>query len=250
MADFLPTEGAPSASAPIGLLVKPPFEQQIPIIKEQIKRRRHRWRLSYPTFEDVIQDITVHACQQYPAFDPNRGKASHSLEMRFLRWINRLISNQMINMLRNNYSKWQRPCIKCSFNTGDDSCAKTPSRKQCEECKYFKTWKKRKEDQFNVKQTLSIEYHSQEVENQQSDFFDAAEAKTIVEPKLKERLTTLEWRVYCMLYIQHKTEAEVGKALRLKKVGKMHNGYQRILAMKHKFKQLIRIIAEEEGWTR
>lgn len=233
--------------------VKPPFVQQIPIIEEQTKRRRPRWTLhSYP-FEDVIQDITIHACEKYDSptggFRPELCRKNDTSELCFLKWINRLISRQMANILRNHYSKWQRPCIKCAFNTGDGSCSKTPSRRQCDECTLpeYRKWLKSKQSQFNIQQTLPLENHSQEVENYQGDFFDVAAAKKIVDAKMKERLTKYEWRVYRMLYIQHKSETEVGIILKLKKVGRTSPGYQRILSLRKHFATIARQIVEEEN---
>ncbi len=232
---------------------KPPFEKQIPIVEEQIKRRRPRWTLHSIPFEDVIQDITIHAFKKYDSstsgFRPELCKKSDTSELCFLKWINRLITRQMNNILRDNYSKWQRPCIKCAFNTGDGSCSKTPSRRQCDECTLpdYRRWLKSKQNQFNIKQTLPLENHSQEVENYQGDFFDVAAAKKVVDIKMKERLTKYEWRVYRMLFVQHKSDAEVGTILKLKKVGRTPPGYQRILSLRKHFACLVRQIVEEEN---
>lgn len=210
---------------------RPTFEELAPTIQAQIERRRSTWRLASMDWEDAAQIIFIHVYKKYHKFDPAKGEFSH--------WLSKTISNARINILRDNFKKWSRPCIQgCVFNAGGDSCTKTKSGKQCDECILFKRWRKRKEDHFNVKQTLPLENHLKEIHSIQSNSqelsnsIDIGAAKKTVDTLLKEKLTKHEYQIYQMLYIQGLDEEEVGKILKYKKVGKMYHGYQNILKIK------------------
>lgn len=213
---------------------KPTFEELIPTIEAQIDKRKGSWRLASVAWDDAAQIILTRVFVKYHTFDPSKGEFSH--------WLSRLITRAMTNILRDNFQKWSRPCIQgCVFNTGGDTCSKTKSGKQCEECPLFKKWKIRKESHFNVKQTLPLENHLREANSIQSNFIDIEAAKDVIDKHIKEKLTKHEYEIYKMLYIQNLGEEQIGKALKYRKVGKMYHGYQNIL----KVKKLIIIRAKE-----
>lgn len=232
----------------------PTFEERYPEIVHEIQKRRGRWKLTALPFEDVQQMVLVHIWQKYHTFDPARGE--------FVKWVNKTITNQIWNILRNNHFAWSRPCIQskggrkkgtphgCPFNTGDDTCSKTPSGKQCSECKAYAIWEKRKQSHFAVKQTLPLDNHFNEADSQPGETIgDVNAARAIIDREMKLRLTKLEWRIYRLMYTQDKTPEEIGKALgyRKKKGARMHGGYQVVLAARHRFTELFKQIVEEFG---
>ena len=79
-------------------------------IDKELAKRRPRWFLNSITwfdFEDVCQIIRAHIHSKWHQWDQSR-----PLEP----WVNRIISNQMKNILRNHYSNFVRPCLNCPFN--------------------------------------------------------------------------------------------------------------------------------------
>ena len=79
-------------------------------IDTELAKRRPRWFLHSITwfdFEDVCQIIRAHIHAKWDQWDQSR-----PLEP----WVNRIISNQMKNILRNHYSNFVRPCLNCPFN--------------------------------------------------------------------------------------------------------------------------------------
>ncbi len=209
-----------------------------------IDKRKRKWDLNVLDWDDARQIILIKVNRQYSKYDPAKGQYSH--------WLNRVISNEIKNIWRDHYTSYSRPCILgCVFNTGGDSCSKTPSGRQCGECRLYRDWQRRKESHFNVKQTLPLESHSQEVHSAPSDFIDIEEKKKIIDAQMKERLTRVEYRAYRMLMIQHKTEEETARALGYRKKrgtkSKMWPGYQQTLALRHKFVELAKTIIEEEN---
>jgi RNA polymerase sigma factor (sigma-70 family) len=193
-------------------------------------------------FDDVASIVMTKVFRVYPSFDESKGEFSH--------WLSKVISRAIINVLRDNYTKFVRPCVAdggCRWNGGGEICEKTPSGRQCEECPAYKVWSLNKKQQHNLSQTLPVENHRIEVESIQADFLDIGTAKGVIDTKIKERLTKHEYRIYRMLYIQGKSEAEVGEALKYKKTNSgMYGGYQQILKAKKRFVELAKEIIEEE----
>jgi hypothetical protein len=213
---------------------KPVFETLIPSIESQIEKRRGSWRLTSVAWDDVKQLVLTRVFFKYHTFDPSKGEFSH--------WLSRLITRAMQNILRDSHTKFSKPCITgCVFNTGGESCSRTPSGNQCSECPIYKKWEEKKLDHFRVQQTLPLENHVQEVNSIQSDFIDIAGSKQIIDEKMKEKLDEYDYKIYKMIYIEGKTEKEVGKLLGYKKTGKMFSGYQKLL----KIRKLIVIKAKE-----
>lgn len=216
------------------------FEERYGLIVNEINKRKNKWTLASLDFEDVTQIILIRIFQKYDTYDENLGP--------FVKWVNRVISNAIKNILRDNYTKFSRPCILgCPFNLGDDACSYTASKKQCSECPIFARWKIRKEDHFNVAQSLPLENHVQEISSIQSDTLNIADAKKIIDRRMKEQLKPYEYKVYDMLYIQNKSPEEVGIVLNYKKSKNSDiAGYQVLRKLKKKFTDLAKQIIDEE----
>jgi hypothetical protein len=217
------------------------FENSIDLIQHLIDKQKNKWRLASLDWEDVHQMVLVRIFLKFHTFDPLKGELSH--------WLSRVVSNELKNIGRNNYTKWARPCAQgCVWNLGGDSCGFTKSGTQCGECSLFRRWKKRKESQHNIAQTLALENHSQETNSIQSDFVNIPAAKEIIDCKMKEKLKGAEWQMYELLYIKNLSDKETGEALGYKKAKNSEvPGYQQILKLKKKVLELGRIIIEDEN---
>lgn len=221
---------------------KPPFEDKIKEIVEQINRRKAQWTLSSMSFDDVRQEVLIRAWKKYGKFDPARGS--------FLHWINRLITNAINNILRDNYMAYQRPCIteKCVYNTGDDNCSKTKSGKQCGECLIYKIWEQKKGQHYNVKQTLPLENHQREAEKKHCNtVYDIDRCKKIIDAKMRKKLTRNEWAIYKEIYINGVEKELVGEKLGYQPSGSTYAGYQIILKLEKKVYDLAEEIVRDEN---
>jgi hypothetical protein len=220
------------------------FEDRIPEIQKEIQKRKNSWRLSTLSFEDVSQQLLFHAFKKYHTYDENKSEFSH--------WINRLISNQLRNILRDNLGIFSRPCIMgCVHNLGDEFCDYTESKKQCSECPLYAKWEKKKKDHFNVAQSLPLSNHEQEVNSKIDDFFDMEKAKAIIDVKIKQKLNNHEWQIYSLLFIQNKTSEEAQQILNLKynKKDNTKTNYQQINKVKKRIIVIVKEIINEEGLT-
>lgn len=199
------------------------FEDKIDVINYALHKKRGKWQLKARTdfdWEDVEQIIRIHIHKKWGQWNQSR-----PLEP----WINRIISRQIINLLRNLYGSYSRPCLNCAANQGGNLCAIYKS--QCEECPLYAKWVKGKKRAYDVKMPLSMENHVNEVEGSAVDSVDYESATKVLHKKMKERLSAPFYEIYELIYIFHKTDDEIATIKRYKKT---HDPKRK----SHRYKQL------------
>lgn len=204
---------------------KPTFEESIELIDREILKRKSKWNLTsiaWMDFSDVSQIIRIHIAKKWHLFDPKQSLAP---------WINRIITHQIRNLVRNNYSAYSRPCLKCASAQGETLCAEYGE--QCAACPLYAEWLKRKKTAYDTKLPVSLENHAQEVYDLSTNSIDIERTALGLHQKMKEHLRPTEWQVYDLLYIQDKTEEEVAQIMGFKtsEIGKKR-GYKRIKEIK------------------
>lgn len=201
------------------------FEKCIDIINEEIRKRKNKWNLaalSWIDFEDVEQILRVHIYKKWSLYDPKKPLGP---------WLNIIISNQIKNLIRNNYGNYARPCLKCAAAEWDDSCS--IYEEQCNKCPLYAHWESNKKDAFNTKVTLPLENHLKEVHDMTNEGFDLLKSTQSLSSALKKILKPAEWTVYEMLCLQNKREDEVAKILGFKTTEKNRSpGYKQIKNLK------------------
>jgi len=126
-------------------------------------------------------------------------------------WVNRIISNQIKNLIRNNYGNFARPCLKCAASEGADLCS--IYEKQCSKCPLYAHWEKTKKRAHDTKLPVTLENHSNEVYNMISDHVDLERATEKLHEKMEKVLKPNEWVIYKHLYIEHMEEEAVAKLM-------------------------------------
>lgn len=196
----------------------------------EIAKRRGKWNLtslSWIDFEDVSQIIRIHIFEKWDQYDPDKPMRP---------WLNRVISNQLKNIIRNNYTNYTRPCLRCAAAEGDDGCRIYTT--QCYECPLYAHWEKRKLNAYNLKMPLSLENHQQEVNSMPGDYIDFEEKVRQLNEKVKTVLKPTELLVYESLFIKKENELTVAKKLGFKTTEKKRSpGYKQIQNIK---KQIIK----------
>ena len=74
------------------------FEDCIDVIDQEISKRRNKWTLTsiaWMDFDDISQILKIHIYKKWHLYDNSKPLAP---------WLNRIISNQLKNLIRNNYS--------------------------------------------------------------------------------------------------------------------------------------------------
>lgn len=184
---------------------KPSFESLIDVINSEIVKRKSKWNLTainWMDFSDVAQILRIHIYKKWHLYDYKKPLAP---------WVNRIISNQIKNLIRNNYSNFTRPCLKCAAAEGEDGC--TIYNLQCNRCPLYANWEKSKKNAHDTKLTLSIENHSQEINDMPINNFNMEQTAKNIHYKMQKVLKPIEWKVYQYLYIDGKDEEQTAKLM-------------------------------------
>ena len=201
------------------------FEDCIEQIDVEINKRRGRWNLtalSWMDFDDVSQIIRVHIFKKWLLYDQSKSLAP---------WINTLISNQIKNLIRNNYGNYCRPCLKCAAAESESLCYIYGT--QNSSCPLFAQWEKTKKAAYLTKLPSPLESVEHETENMELQEFDFDTILKRLNKQLKKKLKVNEWIVYENLYLKNKTEQEVAKILGYKTSEKNRSpGYKQIKNIK------------------
>lgn len=176
----------------------PKYEDYSSIIDTELNKRRKRYTLTainWLNFDDVAQIIRLHIFKKIHLYDSSRP---------FLQWVNALISNQIRNLIRNNYSNYARPCLSCSFNQGANLCGLFGE--QCNRCPLFAKWEKRKKDAYNTKLPVSLDQIETGLPDTHDESLDILKASETIHEKMKKILKGNELILYTYLYIEGKDE--------------------------------------------
>jgi hypothetical protein len=121
----------------------------------------------------------------------------------------------MINMVRNLYGNYARPCVSCPANQGSNGEVELCSiyGTQCSVCPLYAHWEKHKKSAHDTKLPLPLESHSQEVFNIPEHNFDLDKQIEELRIKLKDYLTPIQYRVYTLLFVDGKSEEAAAKIL-------------------------------------
>tara|TARA_A100001201_G_scaffold2285_1_gene5659 strand:- start:161 stop:841 length:681 start_codon:yes stop_codon:yes gene_type:complete len=215
------------------------FEDCIEKIDLEINKRRSRWNLtalSWMDFDDVSQIIRIHIFKKWHLYDQSKSLAP---------WINTLISNQIKNLIRNNYGNYCRPCLKCAAAESDSLCYIYGT--QCSSCPLFAQWEKTKKAAYLTKLPTPLESVQQETEKLELQEFDFETVLKRLNIKLKKVLKSNEWTVYENLYLKNKTEQEVAKILGYKTSEKNRSpGYKQIKNIKKSIIEKAKEIISED----
>lgn len=216
------------------------FEDKYEVIQNEIWKRNSKWKLkAVPSisFEDISQILLIHINIKWEQWNQD-----FALEP----WLNRLITNQIRNLIRNNYSNFSRPCLSCAANQGATLCS--IYGEQCTRCPLFRKWSLNKKNAHDTKLPVSIENHSQEIFSMPTDGFDIERSANILHLKMKKVLKPIEWKVYQLLYVDFKEDAEVAKIMGYKSSEEGRKpGYKQIKNLKKKIVERAKRILAEEG---
>tara|TARA_B100000287_G_scaffold435121_1_gene501938 strand:+ start:2805 stop:3485 length:681 start_codon:yes stop_codon:yes gene_type:complete len=204
---------------------KPSFEDKIVEIDQEIAKRRNKWNLnalSWIDFDDISQILRIHIYKKWHLYDHKKPLPP---------WLNRTISNQLKNLIRNNYSSFARPCLRCAAAEPDNLCKIYST--QCSDCPIYKNWERNKKDAYNIKIPVPLDGHVQEVSSRKFDVGDIEDSIKKINVRMKQVLKPIEWKVYRMLYIENKTENEVASEMGYKTSEKNRSpGYKQITNIK------------------
>jgi hypothetical protein len=206
------------------------FEECLPQIDIEIRKRRKKWTLTainWMDYDDVSQIIRIHIYKKWSLYNQS---------MPLAQWVNRVISNQMRNLIRNNYQSFARPCLRCALAQGDNLCSKYKT--QNAECPLYAKWLKTKKIAYDIKLPVSIDgegnkNNKKEVSNKPDDFSDLSKPIINLHAHMQLALKANEWKVYKLLYIDgiEENEAAIMMGFKTKEKGRTP-GYKQIKNLK------------------
>lgn len=228
---------------------KPPFkfEDKIDELDDLLRKNRGKWQLNalaWLDYDDICQIIRHHVYNKWHLWDQSRP---------FKPWVNTLIANQIKNQVRNHFTNFAKPCLKCPHNMGDvgEHCYITKSGLQCSECPLYAKWEKKKKKAYDVK--LPVSLTGMDISSNKkvhlTDSFCYESASNKLHSLVLEKLTTDRQKtIYRMLYIENRPEEEVAKKMGFKadtsKRKKVR--YKQIKNLQKKFREIAKKITKSE----
>ena len=216
------------------------YNQYKEVIENELHKRKAKWHLTaLPSisYEDVCQSIRTHIFKKINQYQIKKGPFSH--------WVNRVISAQFYNILRNVWGNSCSPCNFCPFNQGDNLCGKFQIKSA--ECKLYKKWTESKQHAHAIKIPAPLELHSNEVLEIAYESINFEESEKNIHIKMLEILESnlVEQKIYRLLFIEKKTESEVGRLMGYKSA-KNGAGFRQIKNVKKKLILLARRITYDQ----
>lgn len=219
--------------------LKPLFEDCYTQIKIEIEKRRHKWTLTsiaWMDYDDVAAVIMAHVWKKWDKWDHARPLNP---------WLSKVIGHQISNLIRNNYSSYSRPCLRCEYNEGDEGCSMYGT--QCDKCPLFAKWTKSKRNALNIKLPLSSTAHEQEISQMPQENLKIESAELQIRQKMKEQLLDSEWKIYELMFVKDYTDEQIAKELGYKTTEKNRSaGYRTIYLVKKKILTLAKKMIRNE----
>tara|TARA_R110000772_G_scaffold115621_9_gene220485 strand:+ start:477 stop:1148 length:672 start_codon:yes stop_codon:yes gene_type:complete len=217
------------------------FENKLQEIEIALERKRSKWDLdavAYIDYDDIKQVIMTHIYKKWHLWDQSKPVEP---------WLNRVVSNQFKNLLRNHYGNFVRPCLRCEFNNGGDGCSKTKTSIQDNSCFEYKDWSLKKKAAYDIKLAVTMENHSFEIGSKQDNFLDLEKATIKLTAAMKPYLNDRHFIAFKMLFVDNSSEEDVAKYLGFKTSEKKRSaGYKQIKNLKKIFHSKAKQIIQEK----
>ena len=219
------------------------FDSQSSDLEDLLKEYRPKWQLSaiaWMDYDDVCQIVRLHIFKKWHLWDQERP---------FKPWASMIISNQIKNLVRNNYSSFAKPCLRCPHNMGATSCGMTKSKEQDISCPDFAKWKNKKEKAYNIKLPLALDEGLFTGFVTLRDNVDYDNSSTRLHELVMNELNEKHKKIYFLLYIENKEENDVAKQFGFKadSANRKKPRYKQIANLKKKFYQIaLRMMSEND----
>lgn len=216
----------------------PKFIDNIDIIDDELNKKRSKWKLdgiAWMDYDDVSQIIRIHIHNQWKKYDQSQPIRP---------WLQRVIYHQILNIVRNNYGNFVKPCVRCAACLPDNECE--IYKTQCDSCPLYKNWGKKKKYAYETKFPSSIEFHQREI-NQTTDTFIEVQLISEITEDILKNLTDEDKIFFEEVYIKGISEEKVGRKLGWKtnEVSRKP-GYQKMRETKQRIMEMAERIIESK----
>lgn len=213
------------------------FEDNIEEINRLISIHVTKWNLDAITYidrDDIANIIRYHVYKKWRLYNSSKPLGN---------WLTRVITNRLKNLFRNHYYKFAKPCValKCEAYLGGEECRLFV--KTCSECPLYKKWENEKKRNHDVNLTLTIEDHQNTVNSKPFEESNFDEQIAELKDKLQDVLSANEYHIFCALYLENKTEADLIKEM---KFSSKTEGVRQIKALKNSIVATVKTIIKNE----
>lgn len=201
-------------------MIKPTFEESLVLIEKELDKRRQKWLYQIPimSFEDVRNIILNHIHKKWHLYKADQPLAN---------WVNRVASNQIINLSRNYYTIHLPPCYNCACNIGDNSCSIFGTYNS--KCKLYAKWEKEKKSSLQINLPSAGENHKHELKEIPHEHIDYVRTMENVKFRAEQVLTKTEFEIFCLLYLDKWTESDLIKKYNYKQSKETKHAYNKQL---------------------
>jgi len=211
------------------------------VINREILKRKSKWTLTALAsldYTDIAQIIRLHIWRKWHLYDQTKPLCP---------WLSTIITNQIRNLVRNNYTNISRPCLRCGAAIDQNDCR--IYGEQCNLCPLYDYWTRNKQSATFIKLSLPIENHLNEVheikDTAQNDVENGEEKMRVI---MKKILKPIEYQVYYQLYVLHQSEEMTGKNLGfISNENHRKPGYRRLYTLIQEVKEKARKYISEFG---
>lgn len=215
--------------------------KEIDVLLLKFRPKWHLSQLSWMDYSDVCQIIRLHIYNKWHLWDQKRP---------FTPWCNRVINHKIINLIRDHYGNYAKPCLRCPHFGGGDTCHITKSGATDSTCSIYNKWEKKKKAAYSIKLPESIDFLEtyQEIGDKKVEI-DYDKSQTLLHNKMKKHLSTIEWKVYKLVFILNKSEDEVAKIMNYKADHNDKTGvtrYKQLSKLRRKFIKVAKHILEQD----
>ena len=195
------------------------FESKIPELQDLIRSRKKKFGKMLPPsmdWEDVENIILVHFFKKWEMWNQERP---------FNNWANRVITNQIYNVIRNNYVSFQKP----EWDASEDE---------------VKRWEAAQNK--SIKAPTSLDRLEFFLGEQADESIDYVYAIGKIKQEMSKSFDERYYRAFEMIYFENVSDDEVAKFLksRTSEAGRKA-GYRWLAIIKKRFKVRIMEIIEE-----
>ncbi len=231
------------------------FEEKLPEIIALVQRRRASWPESLEhilSYEDMTQNLLLHIFEKFDYIDQSKAK--------LMNYLNRLISNQIINKIRLHFGSSALACSTkdCPLTDtytnkcGGSICSDNSNQDTCHECPKFLAHVARRAQKYQARNPMSLDDANLIISQTQHGTAPEAQpnfakSKQNLHDHMKRVLTPEYYDYYDLLFIQHLTDEEFAEKRNYKSTEKRRAaGYKRISDIKKYLQAMAKSLLQKE----
>lgn len=212
------------------------FESNIDQINKIINLNLGKWKLKIInsiSHDDIRQELLIHINDRWHMYDKSRPLGN---------WLTTVVSRKLINLTRDNFYKFSKPCLNCPKFSGGNLCSLYGEISS--ECGLYRKWELEKKFHHDCALPVTIEDHQDEIHSMPLNHIDFDEQIENLKEKLKEKLSSADYKIFIWLYLENKTEDNIIKLLNYKNE---RQGRKQITNLKQSIVTLVKNIIIEDN---